>query len=97
MSASFAAMKRNLHTALKYAGNCHHGYIAAEPPARRLYKQAFFERIKISEYQAIGMLSEPFDAIRAVVSTITADITLPKRARTARVTRRANPRTMTRV
>lgn len=85
VTATTTEIERNVHVALQYAENCHRGYIAAEPPIRRLYNQAFFARIELSEYDATGTLNEPFDAIRAVVSTITADITLPKRARTPRV------------
>ena len=72
--------------ALQYAENCYYGYLNAEPPVRRLYNQAFFERIELSELDATGTLNEPFDAIRAAVSTAD-DVALTKRPRTPRVTR----------
>lgn len=64
-----AEIDHNLHTALQYAENCHHGYLAAEPPIRRLYNQAFFERIELSEHDATGTLNDPFDAIHAAAMT----------------------------
>ncbi len=65
-----AEIDHNLHIALQYAENCHHGYLAAEPPIRRLYNQAFFERIELSEHDATGTLNDPFDAIHAAATTI---------------------------
>ena len=63
------ALEANLELTLKYAENCHYGYLAAQPHIRRLYNQAFFDRIEVGDDEATGVLNEPFNVLCTVSST----------------------------
>lgn len=63
-------IEHNLQLAMRYAANCHMGYMAAAPSVRRLYNQAFFIKIELGEDEATGTLKEPFESIRTAASTV---------------------------
>ncbi|MFH5227301.1 recombinase family protein [Antrihabitans spumae] len=56
-------IETNLQVALTYATNCYRGYLAAGNHVRRLYNQAFFERIYVDEDQVRIELNEPFKTL----------------------------------
>ncbi|TQF73363.1 recombinase family protein [Rhodococcus spelaei] len=59
----FETIEQNLRTALAYASNCYKGYLVAGHHVRRLYNQAFFERIFVDDDQVRVELSEPFSTL----------------------------------
>lgn len=65
-----STVEANLEVALRYASNCHAGYLAATDQHRRLYNQAFFTRIEVHEDRAEPTLREPFRGFSDIVSTV---------------------------
>lgn len=61
----FSALEQQLEAALGYASNCYLGYLAAGHNVRRLYNQAFFERIYVDEDGLRVELREPFKTLLA--------------------------------
>lgn len=61
VSLEFDAIEQNLHRALKLAKDCHAAYEDADNNIRRLFNQAFFDKIKVHEDGEITHeLAEPF-------------------------------------
>ncbi|NKR99074.1 hypothetical protein GS473_21370 [Rhodococcus hoagii] len=58
-------LEPHLQAALDYASNCYRGYVAASHYVRRLYNQAFFERIYVDEDTIRVELREPFQTLLA--------------------------------
>ncbi|BCN69576.1 hypothetical protein RE943_30490 [Prescottella equi] len=56
----FSALEQHIQAALGYASNCYLGYVAAGHHVRRLYNQAFFERIYVDDDAVRVELREPF-------------------------------------
>ncbi|MBU4613612.1 recombinase family protein [Rhodococcus sp. GG48] len=61
----FSVLEQHLQAALDYASNCYRGYVAASHHVRRLYNQAFFERIYVDEDTIRVELREPFQTLLA--------------------------------
>jgi hypothetical protein len=57
-------VERNLRTA-RYANNCYAGYLSltASPHVRRLFDQAFFDRIYVEQDLVRVELAEPFNTL----------------------------------
>ena len=56
-------VENNLRTALNYAGNCYAGYVEANPSVRRLFNQAFFEKVYLEQDHVRCELAEPFKTL----------------------------------
>jgi site-specific DNA recombinase len=56
-------VENNLRTALNYASNCHAGYLEASPSVRRLFNQAFFEKVYLEQDHVRIELAEPFKTL----------------------------------
>ena len=56
-------VEANLQRALDYATNCYRGYLAAGPHVRRLFNQAFFEKIYVEDDDVRVALHEPFKTL----------------------------------
>jgi site-specific DNA recombinase len=59
VSGDFDEIERNMSRALDLAGDCYGAYRDADPPTRRLFNQAFFEKIFICDHE----LAEPFEIL----------------------------------
>jgi DNA invertase Pin-like site-specific DNA recombinase len=57
------AVETNLARALDLARDCHGAYLMADPYLRRLFNQAFFEKLYIDEDEIKTELAEPFDVL----------------------------------
>ncbi|MGW0019947.1 recombinase family protein [Rhodococcus sp. NPDC003382] len=62
-------VEANLQRALDYATNCYRGYLAAGPHVRRLYNQAFFEKIYVEDDDVRVTLHEPFKTLTGNAAT----------------------------
>lgn len=61
VSVEFDAIEQNLKKALKLAKDCHAAYQEADDNTRRLFNQAFFERLYVHIADAVtNDLAEPF-------------------------------------
>ncbi|WP_157183595.1 hypothetical protein [Nocardia takedensis] len=61
--ADLEVVEKNLRTALSYASNCYAAYLAASPQTRRLFNQAFFEKVYIEQDYVRADLAEPFKTL----------------------------------
>ncbi len=61
--ADLEVVEKNLRTALSYASNCYAAYLAANPQTRRLFNQAFFEKVYIEQDYVRADLAEPFKTL----------------------------------
>ncbi len=62
-AAKLDQVERNLAQALDLIQDCHGAYLGAGPALRRLFNQAFFERLEIHEDGLRASLMEPFDVL----------------------------------
>jgi len=61
VSLEFEAIEQNLNRALELARDCHAAYEAAGPNTRRLFNQAFFEKLYVHDDGEIPHeLAKPF-------------------------------------
>lgn len=65
-AAEYATVVDNLNKALVMATSCHSAYMEAPDDVRRLFNQAFFDRLYIDDDGASAELIEPFKTIRQV-------------------------------
>ncbi len=56
-------VENNLRTALNYASNCYAGYLEASTSVRRLFNQAFFEKVYLEQDEVRVELAEPFNTL----------------------------------
>lgn len=56
-------VENNLRTALNYASNCHAGYLEANSSVRRLFNQAFFDKVYLEQDHVRVELAEPFKTL----------------------------------
>ncbi len=56
-------VETNLRTALNYASNCYAGYAEASNSVRRLFNQAFFEKVYLEQDEVRVELAEPFKTL----------------------------------
>ncbi|MGY5207578.1 hypothetical protein [Nocardia gipuzkoensis] len=56
-------VENNLRTALNYASNCYAGYLEANSSVRRLFNQAFFEKVYLEQDHVRVELAEPFKTL----------------------------------
>jgi site-specific DNA recombinase len=61
VSMTFEVIARNMTRALELAKDCHAAYVAADPNVRRLFNQAFFEKLYVHDGGGVTHdLAEPF-------------------------------------
>ncbi|MGE3444625.1 MAG: recombinase family protein [Acidimicrobiia bacterium] len=66
----FADIEATLRRALMLTENCHRSYCEAGPVVRRLFNQAFFERLEVHTWGVHGQLASPFRELRAIATQL---------------------------